>query len=148
MALIGKGRAKYDLPPVPPLMRREQPELAAPGDLDERPQPDGVSEILARVSQTPAGTQPLKGIIASITQEPRVAINRIEQEIGSLRELIAEREQMLIEAIDQHANLSTEAVRGMGVVRKALAQIRDAFNAALRPTAILDHQPEATTREQ
>jgi hypothetical protein len=46
--------------------------------------------------------------------------------------------------IDQHASLSKEAVHGMGVVRKALEQIRDAFNAAIRPTPILVHQAEAT----
>ena len=134
MALIGNGRAKYDLPPVPRPTRREQPELAAPGDLDGRPQRDGVSEILARVSQTPAGTQQLKEMVAGMTQEPRAAINTIEQEIGSLRDMIAAREQMLVEAIDQHANLSKEAVRGIGVVRQALVQIRHAFNAAMQPT--------------
>ena len=83
-----------------------------------------------------------------MTWEPRAAINDIEQEIGVLRDRIAEREQVLVEAIDQHANLSKEAVRGMGVVRQAVAQIRDAFNAAIRPMPILDHRPEATNREQ
>jgi hypothetical protein len=83
-------------------------------------------------------------MVAGMTREPRAAINEIEQEIGLLKDLIAEREQMLIEAIDQHASLSKEAVHGMGVVRKALEQIRDAFNAAIRPTPILVHQAEAT----
>jgi hypothetical protein len=81
-------------------------------------------------------------MVAGMTREPRAAINEIEREIGLLRDLIAEREQMLVEAIDRHANLSKEAVRG--VVRQALAQIRDAFNAAMRPTPILDHQAAAT----
>lgn len=51
-----------------------------------------------------------------------------------MRDLIAVREQTFVEAIDQHANLSKEAVHGMGVVRQALAQIRAAFNAAMPPT--------------
>src|SRR5215216_2844215 len=72
-------------------------------------------------------------MLAGMTWEPRAAINDIEQEIGLLRDRIAEREQVLVEAIDQHANLSKEAVRGMGVVRQAVAQIRDAFNVAMRP---------------
>jgi hypothetical protein len=55
--------------------------------------------------------------------------------------MIAVREQMLVEAIDQHATLSKEAVREIGVVRQALAQIRDAFNTAMRPTPILDQRP-------
>jgi hypothetical protein len=139
MALIGNGRAKYDAPPVPRLMSKEQSELAAPRDPDGRPHRDGISEILPRVSQTRDGTQQLKEIVAAVTQEPRAAINAIEQEIGSLRDMIAVREQILVEAIDQHATLSKEAVRGIGVVRQALAQIRDAFNAAMRPTPVL-HQ--------
>jgi hypothetical protein len=38
-------------------------------------------------------------MVAGMTREPRAAINKIEQEIGLLRDLIAEREQMLVEAI-------------------------------------------------
>jgi hypothetical protein len=83
-------------------------------------------------------------MLAGMTWEPRAAINDIEQEIGLLRDRIAEREQVLVEAIDQHANLSKEAVRGMGVVRQAVAQIRDAFNVAMRPIPILDDQAGAT----
>jgi hypothetical protein len=89
-------------------------------------------------------------MVANVTREPRAAINEIEQEIGSLRDLISVREQVLIEAIDQHANLSKEAVRGMGVVGQALAQIRDAFNLAMRPTPMLNPQSDerrATTGE-
>jgi hypothetical protein len=125
-------------------MTDQQRELATQREFDEPSQRDSLSEILTRANQTPDGTQRLKEIVAGITREPRVAINEIEQEIGSLRDLIAVREQTLVEAIDQHAKLSKEAVHGMGVVRKALTQIRDAFNAAMRPTPVLDHQPEAT----
>jgi hypothetical protein len=84
-------------------------------------------------------------MVTGMIRGPRAAINEIEQEIGSLRDLIAVREQTLAEAIDQHANLSKEAVRGMGVVCQALAEIRDAFNAAMRPTPILDQQAEVTS---
>jgi uncharacterized membrane protein YccC len=84
-------------------------------------------------------------MVTGMTREPRAAISEIEQEIGSLRGLIAVREQTLVEAIDQHASLSKEAVRRMGVVCQALAQIRDAFNAAMHPTPILDEQTEATS---
>jgi len=111
MGLIGNGRAKSESTPLP----------------------HSVSGILTRASQTLDGPQQLKELIAAVTLEPRAAINRIEQEIGWLRELLADREQTLVEAIDQHANLSKEAVRGMGVVQKALSQIGDAFNAAMRP---------------
>jgi hypothetical protein len=52
---------------------------------------------------------------------------------------------MLVEAIDEHTNLSKEAVHGLGVVRKAVGQIRDAFNAAMRPTPALTQQVEATS---
>ena len=142
MGMISNGRAKYESTLVPSLTAKQQRE---PGrDNDERSQVDNFSEILTRASQTPDGTQRLKEILASMTREPRAAINEIEQEIGLLRDLIAEREQVLVEAIDQHANLSQEAVHGMGVIRKALAQIRDAFNDEMRPTPILDHQAEAT----
>ena len=138
MAMISNGRAAL----VPSVMAKQQREPAR--DNAARSQVDDLSQILTRASQTPDGAQRVKEMLASMTREPRAAISEIEQEIGLLRDLIAEREQVLVEAIDQHANLSQEAVRGMGVVRKALAQIRDAFNAAMRPTPILDHQAEAT----
>jgi hypothetical protein len=144
MRLNGNGQAKYDSAPMPPLTTNHQRELVQ-REFDEQRQRDNLPEILTRVSQTPDGTQRLKEIVAGITREPRAAINEIEHEIDSLRDLIAVREQTLVEAIDQHANLSKEAVRGMGVVRQALAQIRDAFNAAMRPTPILDQQPEVTS---
>jgi hypothetical protein len=121
-------------------MTIQQRELAVPREFGDRPQRDNLSEILTRASQTPDDTQRLKELVTGMTREPRAAINEIEQEIGSLRDLIALREQTLVEAIDQHANLSKEAVRAMGVVRQALAQIREAFNAAMRPTPILDPQ--------
>ena len=142
MGMISNGRAAL----VPSVMAKQQREPAR--DNAARSQVDDLSQILTRASQTPDGAQRVKEMLASMTREPRAAISEIEQEIGLLRDLIAEREQMLVEAIDQHANLSTEAVRGMGVVRKALAQIRVAFNAAIRPMPILDHQPELTNREQ
>src|SRR5215211_5829623 len=137
MGMISNGRAAL----VPNVMAKPQREPAR--DDDARSQVDNLSEILTRASQTPDGAQRLKEMLASMTREPRAAISEIEQEIGLLRDLIAEREQMLVEAIDQHANLSKEAVRGMGVVRQALAQIRDAFNVAMRPMPILDQQLEA-----
>ena len=127
MGMISNGRAAL----VPSVMAKPQREPVR--DNDARARVDNLSEILTRASQAPDGTRRLKEMVANMTREPRAAISEIEQEIGLLRDLIAEREQMLVEAIDQHANLSTEAVRGMGVVRKALAQIRDAFNAAIRP---------------
>ena len=145
MGLMENGRTKYDSTSMPRLMNKQERELPEQRELNGRPQPDNLSEILTRASQTPDGVQRLKEMVASITREPRTAINEIEQEIGSLRDLIAVREQVLVEAIDQHANLSKEAVRGMGVVRQALAQIRDAFNAAMRPTPILDKQAEGTS---
>jgi uncharacterized membrane protein YccC len=142
MGLMGNGRTTYDSTSIPRLMTTQERERTAQRELNERPQRDNLSEILTRASQTPDGVQRLKETVASITREPRTAINEIEQEIASLRDLIAVREQLLVEAIDQHANLSKEAVRGMGVVRQALAQIRDAFNAAMRPTPTLDKQAE------
>jgi len=125
-----------------PSLTAKQPRQPA-RDNDEHSHVDNLSEILTRASQAPDGAQRLKEMVAGMTREPRAAISEIEQEIGLLRDLIAEREQMLVEAIDQHANLSKEAVRGMGVVRQALAQIRDAFNVAMRPMPILDQQLEA-----
>jgi hypothetical protein len=133
MAMNGNGQANGSAS-IPPVMTNQQPELAIRHEFDERPQRDKLSDILTRASQTPGSTQQLKEIVASITREPRAAINEIEQEIASLRDLIAVREQTLVEAIDQHANLSKEAVHGMGVVRQALAQIRTAFKAAMPPT--------------
>jgi hypothetical protein len=143
MGLVGNGRAKYDSAPLPRLMTNPQRELTVQRDLGERPERDNLSEILTR---TPDGTQRLKEMVAGMTREPRAAINEIEQEIASLRDLIAVREQTLVEAIDQHANLSKEAARGMDVVRQALGQIRDAFNAAMRPTPMLDQQAEVTSQ--
>jgi hypothetical protein len=145
MGLIGNGRARDEAAPMPHLIFKQQSERAVSRDLNEPPQRDGLSAILTRASQTRDGTDRLKKIVAGMTQEPRAAINQIEQEIGSLRDAMAMREQVLLEAIDQHANLSEEAVRGMGVLRQALAQIRDAFNAAMHPTPILDEQTEATS---
>ena len=134
MGIVANARAKSESNYVPSLIAKQQREPAR--DADERSQVENVSEMPTPMSQNPAR---LKEMLASMTWAPRAAINDIEQEIGLMRDLIAEREQALVEAIDQHANLSDEAVRGMGVVRKALAQIRDAFNAAMRPTPILDH---------
>ena len=143
MGMISNGRGKYESTFVPSVIAKQQREPTR--DNDERPQVDNISEILSRASHTLDGAQRLKEMIASMTREPRAAISEIEKEIGFLRDLIAEREQVLVEAIDQHANLSKEAVHGMGVVRKALVQIRDAFNSAMRPTPILDQQAEATS---
>jgi hypothetical protein len=145
MRLNGTGQAKYDSAPMPPLTTNHHRELVQ-REFDEQRQRDNLPEIL-RVSQTPDGTLRLKEIVAGITREPRAAINEIEQEIDSLRDLIAVREQTLVEAIDQHANLSEEAVRGMGVVRQALAQIRDAFNAAMRPTPTARSASQANNGE-
>jgi hypothetical protein len=146
MALLGNGRAKYEPDPLR-VVSRPPRELGFPLDVDGRPPRDNLSDILNRASNATDGSQRLKEIITGITQEPRAAMNQIEQEIGSLRDMIAVREQMLAEAIDQHATLSKEAVHGLGVVRKAVGQIRDAFNAAMRPTPLLDvdQQAEATS---
>jgi len=111
----------------------------------ESPQHDDLSRILARASQTPDDDRRLKELIAGVTQEPRAAINHIEQEIGSLREMMAMREQALFEAIDEHTKLSKEAVHGLGVVRKALWQIRDAFKAASRSTSARDEELEPSS---
>jgi hypothetical protein len=138
MGMISNGRATL----APSLLAKQEREPAL--DNDGPPQVDSLSEILSGASHVRDGAHRLKEMVAGMTREPRAAINEIEQEIGLLKDLIAEREQMLIEAIDQHASLSKEAVHGMGVVRKALEQIRDAFNAAIRPTPILVHQAEAT----
>ena len=124
MGLMENGRAKYDPTPVPRLR-----EIGLQREFEER----SSRKDLVDAREGTEGTKRLKEMVEGMTREPRAAIDAIEREIGSLRDLIAEREQMLVEAIDQHANLSTEAVRGMDVVRKALAQIRDAFNAAIRP---------------
>lgn len=144
MGLMGNGRGKYDSTSMSRVISKQQRELPEQRDLDERPQRDNLSEILTRASQAPDSIQRLKEMVANVTREPRAAINEIEQEIGSLRDLISVREQVLVEAIDEHANLSKETVRGMGVVRQALAQIRDAFNSAMRPTPLLDQQSGAT----
>ena len=134
MGLNGNGRAEYGSVAMPPMLTHQTREPAEQRELAPRPHRDNLSEILARASKSPDGTQQLKEIVAGITLEPRAAIEEIEQEIASLRGQIAVREQTLVEAIGQHANLSKEAVRGMGVVRQALAQIRDAFDAAMPPT--------------
>jgi hypothetical protein len=136
------ARAKNESTFVPSLIAKQQREPAR--EADERSQVESLPEIPTRTSQSPDAVQRLKELLASMTWEPRAAINDIEQEIGSLRDRIAEREQVLVEAIDQHASLSKEAVRGMGMVRKAVAQIRDAFNVAMAPTPVLDRQPGAT----
>ncbi|MFL5003569.1 MAG: DUF1153 domain-containing protein [Xanthobacteraceae bacterium] len=142
MGMISNARAKNETSFVPSLIAKQQREPAR--DADERSQVENRSEVPTRASPTPDGAQRLKEMLAGMTWEPRAAINDIEQEIGLLRDRIAEREQVLVEAIDQHANLSKEAVRGMGVVRQAVAQIRDAFNVAMRPIPILDDQAGAT----
>ena len=143
MDITGNGRLR-DEEPMPRSTAKLQPEAALRGP-EEGPRRDDFSQILARASQTPDDPRRLKEIIAGITQEPRAAINQIEQEIGSLRDKLAMREQMLFEAIDDHANLSKEAVHGLGVVRKALGQIRDAFNAAMRPAPAIHQQVEGTS---
>jgi hypothetical protein len=144
MGIIGNGGLRHETEPTLSLTAKQQREPAV-REPEERPQRDDFSRILARASQTPDDSRRLKEIIAGITQEPRAAINEIEQEIGSLRDIIVLREQMLVEAIDEHTNLSKEAVHGLGVVRKAVGQIRDAFNAAMRPTPALTQQVEATS---
>jgi hypothetical protein len=143
MGMIANGRAKADLAFTPSIVAKHQRETVA--DDDERPQIEKFPEIAPRTSQASDVIQRLKEMLVSLTREPRGAINEIEQEIGLLKDRIAEREQVLVEAIDQHANLSKEAVHGMAVVRKALAQIRDAFNAAMAPVTVFDDQAEVTT---
>lgn len=143
MGMISNARAKSESTFVASLVARQQREPAR--DADGRSQVENPVEIPARISHAADGAQRLKELLASLTWEPRAAINEIEQEIGLLRDRIAEREQVLIEAIDQHDSLSKEAVRGMGVVRKAVAQIRDAFNVATHPLPALDPLAEATS---
>jgi hypothetical protein len=143
MALLGNGRAKHEPEPLPRLVTKQR-ELAPPPDLDGRPR-DHLSEILARAGQTADGSQRLKEILTGMTQDPRAAINQIEQEIASLRDMLSARELALAEAIDEHGKLSKEAVHGLGVVRKAVGQIRDAFAAAIRSTPLPDQQAEATS---
>jgi len=144
MGIIGNGRLRNEAEPMPLLTAQHQRE---PGqrEAEEWPLRDDLSHILARASQSPDHSQRLKEILAGITQEPRAAINQIEQEITSLRDMMAWREQMLVEAIDEHTNLSKEAVHGLGVVRKALGQIRDAFKAASRPTPTIDRELDASS---
>ena len=124
MGLMGNGRAKYDATPVPRLR-----EIGLQRELDERSSPKNLLD--GGGSQVPDETKRLKEILAGTTREPRAAIDEIEREISSLRDLINSREQMLVDAIDQHAHLSREAVHGMTLLRQALGQIRDAFNAAM-----------------
>jgi Mg2+ and Co2+ transporter CorA len=138
MGWIGNGRLRAEAETLPHFDTQPHHEAVA-RDQEERLRREDLLHLSQPESQDDAR---LKEIIASITQEPRAAINQIEQEIGSLRDMITVREQMLVEAIDEHRNLSKEAVRGLGAVRKALGQIRDAFNAAMRPTPILDQQVE------
>jgi hypothetical protein len=134
MGLIGNGRLRTEAEPLAHFNIQPQREAVA-RDPEERSRRE--DDLHLSRPESPDDAR-VKEIIAGITQEPRAAINQIEQEIGSLRDMIAVREQMLVEAIDEHRNLSKEAVRGLGVVRKALGQIRDAFNAAMRPTPIVD----------
>jgi hypothetical protein len=143
MGIISNARTKSDGTFVPSLVTKQRREPAH--DADGHSLAENPVEIPARTSLAPDAAQRLKELLASITWEPRAAINDIEQEIGLLRDRIAEREQVLVEAIDQHASLSSEAVHGMGVVRKAVAQIRDAFNVAAHPMPLLDQQAEATS---
>jgi hypothetical protein len=140
MGMIANGRAKHEPTFVPSLIVKHEREPAR--EADERTQVESLAEIPTRTNQDVV--QRLKEMLVGLTSEPRAAINDIEKEVGLMRDRIAEREQVLVDAIDQHANLSREAVHGMEVVRKALAQIRDAFNAAMRPMAILDQPAEAT----
>jgi hypothetical protein len=134
MGTIGNGRISHEAEPVSIVTAEHEASAAEP---QESTRHDELSRILARASQSslderPLNDRQLKEMVAAITQEPRAAINQIEQEIGSLREMMAAREQMLIDAVTEHSRLSEEAVHGLGVVRKALGQIRDAFKAATR----------------
>jgi hypothetical protein len=140
MGMIGNGRAKSDLAFTPSIVARQQRDAII--NDDERPEIEKLGEIAVRASQASDVVHRLKEMLVSLTREPRAAISDLEQEIGLLKDRIAEREQVLVQAIDQHANLSKEAVHGMGVVRKALAQIRDAYKAAMLP--VTDNQPEAS----
>jgi hypothetical protein len=132
MRSIGNGRVNHEPEPMPIMTAEHESSAAEP---QESSRLDELSRILARASQSAPDDHQLddgqlKEMVAAITQEPRAAINQIEEEIGSLREMMAARERMLIEAIADHSRLSKEAVHGLGVVRKALGQIRDAFKAA------------------
>jgi hypothetical protein len=134
MVSVGNGQFRHESEAVPPVAIKHDGELEAL-ERHESPQREDLSHILARASQDPHDHRRLKELIAGLTQEPRAAINHIEQEIGSLRDMMAVREQVLFEAIDEHSKLSKEAVHGLGVVRKALGQIRDAFKAARESTS-------------
>jgi archaellum component FlaC len=146
MGIIGNGRLRQEAEPMPPSPTDQQREAELREPEGRSPRND-LSGILARVSQTPDDTGRLKETIGGITQEPRAAINQIEQEISSLRDLMALREQMLLEAIDEHTNLSKEAVHGLGVVRKALGQIRDAFDATMRQIPALHQRVDVASEE-
>jgi hypothetical protein len=134
MGIVGNGRVNQEAEPVAIVTAEHEPNVV---ETQESTRRDELSRILARASQSslderPLNDRQLKEMVAAITQEPRAAINQIEEEIGSLREMMAARERMLIEAIADHSRLSKEAVHGLDVVRKALGQIRDAFKAATR----------------
>lgn len=142
MVSVGNGQFRHEKQPVPPVAIKHDDELEA-FERHGSPQREDLSHILARASQDPDDDRRLKELIAGLTQEPRAAINQIEQEIGSLREMMATREQALFEAIDEHKKLSKQAVHGLGVVRKALGQIRDAFRAASLSTSPHDEERDS-----
>ena len=129
MGIVGNGRVNQEAEPVAIVTAEHEPNVV---ETQESTRRDELSRILARTSQSPFDDRQLKEMLAAITREPRAAIHQIEQEIGSLREMMAARERMLVEAIADHSRLSKEAVHGLDVVRKALGQIRDAFKAATR----------------
>jgi hypothetical protein len=147
MGLMGSGRTKHEPPPIPRLVVKQPREVTLPRDFDEPPPADALSDILAR-AEIPDSAERLREIVAEMTQEPRSAIKQIEEEIGALRDMMAVREQVLIEAIVEHAAASKEAVRGMGVVRNALAQIRNAFDVAMRPAPGSDQHARSRASEE
>jgi hypothetical protein len=137
MATIGSGGAKPDTTPVLRAVTKSPQQPPVSRELDDALRA-AVSNIGPRAPRAPDGTQQVKDMVAALTREPRAAIEGIEREIGALRDMLTVREQVLVEAIEQHAALSSEAVHGMGVVRQAIEQIRDAFHHAMRPMPMLE----------
>ena len=87
MGLMENGRAKYDPTPVPRLR-----EIGLQREFEERSSPKNLEDA----REGTEGTKRLKEMVEGMTREPRAAIDAIEREIGSLRDLIPSASRCLL----------------------------------------------------
>lgn len=128
----------------PTIRAVSDPSAYAPRNLDEAR--GNLSAILARAEEaTEDGAQRLREIVIATSQGPRAAANGLQGDVESVLAMIAQREKLLLEAIDEHVSLCQQAAAGITIMQRAAEQIAQSYSAAMHPKPV---NPETAPAEE